>query len=59
MMSPLWLVPAELLLILGGIVAALIVGPDRALRKVQRQQEMIRVDEFLDAIRASRPMRQE
>ena len=64
-MSPLWLVPAELVIIGGGILAALIVGPDRSRgrhrlnRRTLREAELVAVDEFLGAIRASTPMRQE
>lgn len=49
-----WFLTTELLIILGGIAAALIVGPDRAQREREHQQELADIDAFLAAIRKTR-----
>lgn len=50
-MLALWLVLSELVVIGGGIAAVLAVGPDRAQREREHQQELAEIDAFLNAIR--------
>jgi hypothetical protein len=57
-MDLIWFLPIELALIAGGVIAALIVGPDRALRRREQAQELAEIDAWLETIRATSPMRE-
>jgi hypothetical protein len=57
-MDLIWFPIIELTIIAGGVIAVLIVGPDRALRRREQAQELAEIDAWLETIRATSPMRE-